>query len=210
VPPLRHSPFAEASEFIATVSNVDREARIIWLRGEAGRITRVAISADALNFDRVRSGDRVAYRATATLTMLGSGPLPQGVKIGVLTCQKSTNVGLIVGSHQTLACQYVPDTGGLSENYRGSINRVGLDLGITAVGQLAWAVYAPTRVPQRGSLAGSYAGATGQASLVVGVGANFLLGGSDNTVALQPLSVEGQVGFNLALGISNLQLWPSP
>jgi hypothetical protein len=84
--------------------------------------------------------------------------------------------------------------------------RIGLDIGITAGGVLAWGVFAPTAGPLRGALAGSYGGASGAIGLGVGVGANVLYGGSGRTFTLQPLSLEGSVGVNLALGVAGLTL----
>jgi hypothetical protein len=89
------------------------------------------------------------------------------------------------------------------------ISTVGLDIGITGGGALAWAVFAPTEGPPRGGLAGAYVGASGDVGVGVGLGANVLFGGSNRTVALQPVSVEGQVGVNLALGLSELELRPA-
>ena len=83
---------------------------------------------------------------------------------------------------------------------------IGLDIGITAGGALAWGVFAPTAGPMNGGLAGTYVGATGSIGVGVGVGANLLVGGSNRTIALQPLSVEGSVGFNLSLGAAGLTL----
>ena len=49
-------------------------------------------------------------------------------------------------------------------------------------------------------------GGTADASVIVGAGANALVGGSNRTVALQPLSVQGQVGINVAAGVAGLEL----
>ena len=87
-----------------------------------------------------------------------------------------------------------------------TISLVGFDVGFTAGGALAWAVYAPTKRLMPGSLSGTYVGASGNIGVGVGVGGNFLLGGSANTVALQPWSVEGTTGVNLFLGLTNLEL----
>jgi len=51
-----------------------------------------------------------------------------------------------------------------------------------------------------------YVGASGEVSLGLGVGANALIGDSQRSIALQPLSVEGQVGVNLAMGVAGLSL----
>ncbi len=130
----------------------------------------------------------------------------QKAKVGMLTCQTSASIGLIVGSHQRLRCRFAPDNGGPQEYYSGHVGRIGLDVGIRAAGVLAWAVYAPSKSIHYGSLAGTYVGASGDISLGIGVGAKALVGGSHNSVALQPISLEGQVGINVALSISSLKL----
>jgi hypothetical protein len=200
----------DTTQVAATVEAIDYAGRTVLLRGPAGRMIEVSVAPEVPNLDQLNKGDKVVYRATAVLTMLASGPVPGSVKAGLLACQISPSVGFIVGSFQSLACRFTPDSGGPLENYSGSIRRVGLDIGITAGGQLAWAVYAPTAGLAPGGLAGNYGGASGEVSLGVGVGANFLVGGSSDTVALQPLSIEGKVGLNLALGVANLQLSPAP
>jgi hypothetical protein len=210
-PSVRGAPGAtDTMQLVARVEAIDYRERTVWLRGPAYRDVHVAVAPEVPGLERVHRGDRVVYRATATLIALGSGPIAETVKAGLLSCQISPSIGFIVGSVQTMTCRFVPDSGAPPENYTGSIGRIGLDIGITAGRLLVWAVYAPTRGLQPGGLAGSYGGASGDASIGVGVGGNLLLGGSNNTVALQPFSVQGQVGINLALGIANLQLSPAP
>ena len=131
-------------------------------------------------------------------------------KAGVLACRTSASLGLIVGSHQKLRCRFTPDAGGPPETYAGHINRLGLDLGIRAGGAMAWAVLAPTNGLHHGALAGTYVGASGSVSVGLGANANVLIGGSHRSIALQPLSVEGQVGVNLALGVAGLSLRAVP
>jgi Protein of unknown function (DUF992) len=133
-----------------------------------------------------------------------------GTKVGVLTCKTSASLGLLVGSHQKLRCNFKPDGGGEPEGYVGHVNRLGLDIGVKAGGVMAWGVFAPTNGYHHGALAGKYVGGSGSASLGVGVGANALIGGSHRLIALQPLSVEGQVGVNLALGVAGLSLQSVP
>src|SRR4051794_33682410 len=103
-----------------------------------------------------------------------------GIKIGVLTCGIESGVGLIVISKRNLACVYAPAGGGRVENYVGSITRIGVDIGITGQATVVWAVFAPGKV-RRGALAGDYGGASAEATAIVGVGANVLVGGSDRT-----------------------------
>jgi hypothetical protein len=140
------------------------------------------------------------------LLMSLSAASAQSTQVGMLTCKTSASLGLIVGSHQKLRCSFTPNSGGPAEYYTGHINRLGLDLGITAGGVMAWAVIAPANgIPHR-ALVGKYVGASGDISLGAGVGANALVGGSRRSIALQPVSVEVQVGVNLALGVAGLTL----
>ena len=100
-----------------------------------------------------------------------------------------------------MACRFVPNGPYPPEAYVGVMGTLGLDIGITAGGVLAWGVLAPTAGPMQGKLAGTYVGASGAVGVGVGVGANLLFGGSNRSIALQPLSVEGSVGVNLSLGV---------
>ena len=130
------------------------------------------------------------------------------VKAGTLNCDISAGIGLIIGSHKEVQCLFTPDVPGPSEVYVGSINKFGLDIGATSGGSMVWAVYAPTN-RRFGALAGVYSGATAEATIAVGLGANVLVGGSDRTVALQPLSITGQTGLNVAAGVASLELVPA-
>jgi hypothetical protein len=125
---------------------------------------------------------------------------------GTLTCKMAPSIGLILGSRQQMACRFVPNGPFPPEAYVGVMGTIGLDIGITAGGVMAWGVLAPTAGPMRGKLAGTYVGASGAVGVGVGVGANLLFGGTGRSIALQPLSVEGSVGINLSLGVSSLTL----
>ena len=131
----------------------------------------------------------------------------QRVQVGVLECRGGASIGFIVGSVTNLGC--VLRIEGLPEDrYIATIRKVGVDLGITQESALAWGVYAPVARLGPGDLSGNYAGAQGSASVGLGVGGNVLVGGSDNSIALQPLSVQGQVGLNVAAGLESLELRP--
>jgi len=152
---------------------------------------------------------RHLIKLTAFAFLAGTVPLAAqqsgGTKVGTLTCKTAPTIGLIIGSHQKLRCSFTPDSGVL-EHYVGHINRLGVDVGIRAGGIMVWAVLAPTHGLHHGALAGKYVGASGSASLGVGVGANVLVGGSHRSIALQPLSIEGKAGVNLAVGVAGLTL----
>ena len=149
-----------------------------------------------------------AVAMAAALTLL-TGPVdaqPSRIELGTLTCSMSSSIGLIVGSQKNVNCIFRGRPGEPEEAYTGTMTTIGLDIGITAGGVMAWGVITPNAGPMRGKLAGKYVGASGSIGLGVGVGANVLVGGSNRAISLQPLSVEGTVGINLSLGISGLTL----
>jgi hypothetical protein len=148
----------------------------------------------------------VVWAGALALTVVSLDPAAaQRVKTGVLDCDVSGGWGWIIGSSKAVNCVFTPDQRGPREAYVGTISKFGVDVGATSRSQMAWAVYVDT-VGGRGALAGDYGGATGEATVAVGLGANVLVGGSNRTVALQPISVTGQVGLNLAVGVAELQL----
>lgn len=128
-----------------------------------------------------------------------------GIKVGVLTCNVDSGWGYILGSSKDIRCNYVPNrTSG--EHYDGNIAKVGVDVGYTKGGVIIWDVIAPSSDLKPGALEGSYGGVSAQATLGVGVGANVLVGGFDKSIALQPISIEGNTGLNVAAGIGALNL----
>jgi hypothetical protein len=126
----------------------------------------------------------------ASVAAASAQQLMQRVQVGILECRGGASVGFVVGSVTNLGCVLRVD-GAPEDRYIATIRKVGLDLGITQESALAWGVYAPVARLGPGDLAGDYAGAQGSATLGVGVGGNVLIGGSDNSIALQPLSVQG-------------------
>ena len=130
---------------------------------------------------------------------------PAGVKVGQLTCNVSSGFGFIFGSSKDLHCTYRPSAHP-REHYIGTIGKFGVDIGYTEGGVLVWGVFAPTSDLAPGALQGGYAGATAQANVGVGLGANVLVGGLDKSIALQPLSIEGSKGLNVAAGIGTISL----
>jgi hypothetical protein len=153
---------------------------------------------------------RYAIGAMAVaLTVASADPASaQRVRAGVLTCDVSGGIGLIIGSQKQVSCTYAPDMPGPPQGYVGSFTRFGLDIGITGGGVMVWAVFTGT-TGGPGFLAGDYVGATAEATVAAGLGANVLVGGSNRSVALQPVSVQGQVGLNLAVGLGDLSLRPA-
>lgn len=156
-----------------------------------------------------------AYTALAAVAALAvpfawpvSAMAQPRTKAGTLTCDVSAGVGLIVASKKAVTCLFTPTQPGPREVYVGSINKFGLDVGATSGGELMWSVFAPSN-KKFGALAGQYGGAGAEATVGAGLGANVLVGGSDRTVALQPLSVQGQTGLNLAVGVAGLELLPA-
>ena len=152
--------------------------------------------------------------AVITVATAVALPLPTAAqaanrtKVGTLSCDISGGIGLIIASKKDVTCMFTPSRRGPREVYVGSISKFGLDLGATSGGEMIWAVYAPTN-RRVGALAGHYGGATAEATVGAGVGANVLVGGSNRTVTLQPLSVQGQAGLNVAAGVAGLDLRPA-
>ena len=128
-------------------------------------------------------------------------------QVGVLECRSPGGVGLIVGSVTNFGC-VLRVNGHPDDLYTARITKIGIDLGITGETSLSWAVLAPTAQIGPGALSGNYAGVDASAAIGVGVGGNAMVGGSNNTFALQPLSVQGQTGINVAGGVQSMELRP--
>jgi hypothetical protein len=143
--------------------------------------------------------------AAALVAGIGAPAMAAGVTAGTLTCNASSGWGYIVGSTTDLNCTYT-DTGGKTEHYTGKITKVGVDIGFHEGGVLIWGVVAPTSSISKGALSGDYVGVTAGATAGVGGSANLLVGGSNKTISLQPLSVEGSTGVNVAAGLAGLTL----
>jgi hypothetical protein len=125
--------------------------------------------------------------------------------VGTLICSYGTNVGMIIGSRQRMSCIFQRTNGDI-ESYSGTFTRVGLDVGVTGQGKLAWTVLARSEgVPPR-ALTGNYVGASAGAAVAFGAGANVLVGGSNQTISLQPVSLEVSAGAALAVGVGKLTL----
>ncbi|HEX4302673.1 MAG TPA: DUF992 domain-containing protein [Rhizomicrobium sp.] len=138
-----------------------------------------------------------------------AAPSPAGIKVGSLTCNVSSGFGFIFGSTKELKCTYAPN-GGAGEHYSGTFSKYGVDIGYADSAVLIWGVVAPTSDVRPGSLEGDYAGATAGATFGIGLGANVLIGGLDKSIALQPLSVQGNTGLNIAAGVGVISLKYTP
>ena len=146
------------------------------------------------------------FATLVALTGPASAQTATWTQTGMLNCKLNPSIGFIIVGHQSMECRFVPSMPGLPQLYEGALNTVGIDIGIIGGGALAWGVLAPTAGIPAGALAGTYIGASGDVALGLGVGANVMVGGSNRSFALQPLSVEGSVALNVTLGLSALQL----
>lgn len=157
----------------------------------------------------------LSLAAAAAVVAVGalawSTPAPaqeSGVKVGVLTCNVSSGWGFVFGSTRNLRCTFSPNSGP-AEHYSGRVQKFGADIGYVTSAVIVWAVLNPTSDIAPGALAGDYVGATASVSVGVGVGANVLVGGFNKSVTLQPLSIEGNQGLNVAAGIGAIHLTPA-
>jgi hypothetical protein len=149
-----------------------------------------------------------SFKFLAASAIAASFTLPAHAdsKVGTLDCDVSAGMGMIITSKKGVRCVFTPSATKRPEIYAGDITKYGLDVGVTSGGKMIWAVYAPTTAKLRGALSGTYVGASGEATVGAGVGANALVGGNNQTITLQPLSVQGQAGLNLAVGVAGLRL----
>jgi Protein of unknown function (DUF992) len=145
--------------------------------------------------------------AAAALVASMAGANAQAVRAGLLQCEGGQNVGFVVGSVTSLECVF-QSPGLRPDPYVATIRRIGVDLGVTQQTKFSWAVNAPGGRVGRTGLAGNYGGVGANASVGIGGGGNFLVGGPANSYALQPLSVQGQTGLNVAAGVASLELEP--
>ena len=153
----------------------------------------------------------VAAVALAALALTGAtaanAATANRVQVGVLTCTVDPGIGFLIGSDKALSCAFKPSKGGKVEHYEGSVKKLGLDIGFTGGSKIAWLVFAAeSGAWKKHALAGTYVGASTEATIGVGLGGNWLVGGSKKSFALQPWSVQGQIGLNYSLTWTALTL----
>lgn len=152
---------------------------------------------------------KLAAGAMATGLVLAAGPANAQstgyIQVGTLTCSGKGGVGMIIASKKSFTCQF-KQQGKKTESYAATVTNIGIDIGVTGPTTIVWGVFASSNKLSRGGLAGEYAGAGANASVAVGLGANALVGGSNNTIALQPFSGQAQQGLNIAVGVQGLKL----
>ena len=150
----------------------------------------------------------VAAAAASLLAACTSTDGPSGpprVQAGTLNCSVAPGTAFIFGSTRELNCFYTR-ADGRTERYVGEIQRYGIDLGFTNAATVIWAVVAGTRDLAPGALAGDYGGVSAAVTPGIGGAANVLVGGSNRSVSLQPVSVEGNTGLNIAAGVGAIRL----
>jgi hypothetical protein len=155
---------------------------------------------------RLMMGVAVAVAGLACASAADAAP--HGVRVGDITCNVASGWGFVFGSSKDLHCTFRGN--GHIEHYTGSISKFGVDIGYTEGGVLVWGVFAPTSDMRKGALAGDYVGGSAQITAGLGVGANALVGGFDKSFALQPVSVEGSKGLNVAAGVGSISLHEAP
>jgi hypothetical protein len=156
---------------------------------------------------------KAALFAAATIAALaGAAPAHAfgNAKVGVLLCQVASGDGFVFGSTKTLTCSFTPASGAPLDYYTGAISRFGVDLGFTSNGLLQWNVLADSFDAYKDDvLAGYYGGVGAEITALLGVGTNVLVKRSTRDFVLQPISVQGQTGLNIALGVAEIELTPA-
>jgi hypothetical protein len=176
------------------------------------RAIEIARPHNHLEIFKMKNLLHLTLSATALALCAVAAPVQaaqHGVKVGSLTCNVASGWGFVFGSSKDLHCTFRQNDR-RAVHYTGSISKFGVDVGYTEGGVLVWGVVAPTSDMRDGALDGDYVGAAAGASVGVGVGANVLVGGFDKSVSLQPLSVSGNKGLNVAAGIGSISLKYAP
>lgn len=150
----------------------------------------------------------IAAAGTAIGALMLASPSHAAVTVGTLACNVGGGPGFIIASSRPLSCTFNGPAG--PEHYSGNVTKFGMDIGYLSGGEIVWDVVAPSPAPAPGMLAGSYAGVTGSAAVGVGAGANVLVGGSSRSFTLQPVSVEGETGLDVAAGVEAMNLQYRP
>tara|TARA_R110002049_G_scaffold160202_2_gene325236 strand:+ start:17461 stop:17970 length:510 start_codon:yes stop_codon:yes gene_type:complete len=161
-----------------------------------------------MNATRLTLGAALLSATAFGTTAMADNETVDHTEVGALSCDVGDGTGFIFGSTRELNCTFNPVQDGLAdETYVGEISRWGVDIGKTQNGQMSWLVLAPTEQEfNEGGLNGTYQGVSAEATVGVGAGANLMTGGSENTLALQPLSVNTQTGVNFAIGVGEIKL----
>jgi hypothetical protein len=155
--------------------------------------------------NRIRNFAVSAFAAAMVMPLVAKAA-PSGDKLGVLECTVDGGIGMLIGSSKKVNCTFAQSSGAV-DSYTGSISKLGLDVGITGESHIKWVVFTPAGTELGDHpLAGKYVGVSTGVSLGIGLGANALVGGNDKQIGLQPLSIEGQTGLNVALAVSTLNL----
>ena len=147
--------------------------------------------------------------STATATTKPVAKKGKGNRLGVLDCTVEGGFGLLIGSSRNAACTFTQADGSV-ERYAGKIGKLGIDIGVSGESFMKWVVVTPLQnVPGDHTLAGTYVGISASGALGIGLGANALVGGSDKNIGLQPVSLEGKTGLNVAAGLTRMTLSPA-
>jgi hypothetical protein len=156
----------------------------------------------------IKFGACSAFAAALFGLALTTMPAHAYVDAGMMSCRSPGTASYIVFSARTFECVFTPSSGAPPQYYQATVQRLGAQIGFTNDVALGWAVFAATSRVGPGALAGGYVGASGGAAVGVGVAANGLVGGLNNSFALQPISVEGQTGLNVIATVTGLDLRP--
>jgi hypothetical protein len=144
--------------------------------------------------------------SASIIVFAGHVSAANSVNLGMLVCDMSKGIGFVLVEKQKMTCEFRPISGP-TEQYTGKITDFGIELGEIKEGHLIWGVFAAALLDmQPGALAGNYLGVDADAALGLGVGANAIVGGTGKGFILQPLSVEGEIGVNIAAGIRTVSL----
>lgn len=157
-----------------------------------------------MNMEELMFKRMISIGVAALALVATEAAAESGVNVGTLSCRIEGGMGFVFGSSKDMSC-VLTRSDGSAERYYGEINKYGVDIGFTNEAHMIWAVFAPGNI-DKGAMAGSYGGATASVTAGLGLGANVLIGGSNDQIALQPVSIEGNEGLNIAAGVATVTL----
>jgi hypothetical protein len=187
------------------VSNITGALKGLTVRGNQTNSSSPKPETQGEAFMTKNLRAQITIAAVALGCSVLSSQAESPVKLGELTCMVSEVDQKLLKTHVVLDCAYVDVNGNNAGNYQGQIDRTGLDIGNMKTEQFTWVV-STLGDPADTKIAGTYIGAAAGASVGAGAGGNYLAGGFDGKISLQPLSVESESGFGVSLAGQKLVL----
>ena len=144
--------------------------------------------------------------ATLLAVLASAAALAQTSKVGVLQCNLSGGVGMIIAENQALDCVFKNQAGGPPSHYIGRLTNVGAEYRNQRSRKNGVGGRRRDQPGRPRRLGGRLRRRSGFGGGGSGAGGAVLVGGSNNAISLQPVSVSVGTGLNVSAGLGNLNL----